>query len=139
MRLDQREARRRFEGAPVGRLATADAAGTPHVVAAAFAVAGDQVYIAVDSKPKRTTDLRRIRNIRENPRVAFLVDHYADDWATLWWVRADGTARVIDDPAGMRAPIDLLAERYPQYRAERPGGPVISITIERLTGWSGER
>jgi PPOX class probable F420-dependent enzyme len=138
VRLDEGEARRRLEAAAVGRLATADAGGVPHLVPAVFAVAGDRLYIAVDAKPKRGTDLRRLRNIRANPRVAFLVDHYDDDWSRLWWVRADGTAAVVDDPDGMRAPIDLLVERYAPYRATRPGGPVIAVTIERLTGWSGQ-
>jgi len=138
MRLDEAEARRRLAAAPVGRLATADGAGVPHAVPAVFALDGDRVYVAVDAKPKRTTDLKRLRNIDANPRVAFLVDHYDDDWTRLWWVRADGTARVVTDPDGMRRPIDLLVERYAQYRRARPGGPVIEITIDRLSGWSGE-
>jgi PPOX class probable F420-dependent enzyme len=137
MRLDDEEARRRLEGAVVGRLATADADGVPHVVAAVFAVEGDQLYIAVDRKPKRSANLKRIRNIQVNPKVTFLVDHYEDDWSALWWVRADGTGRIIDDPEGMRGPIDLLVEKYAQYKAEQPDGPVIAITIDRLTGWSG--
>jgi PPOX class probable F420-dependent enzyme len=137
MRLEGEAARRRLEAAAVGRLATADADGVPHVVAAVFAVEGDQLYNAVDRKPKRSANLKRIRNIQVNPMVTFLVDHYEDDWSALWWVRADGTARIIDDPEGMREPIDLLVEKYPQYKAERPDGPVIAITIDRLTGWSG--
>lgn len=139
MRLDEAEARRRLAAAPVGRLATADAGGVPHVVPAVFALgADDRIYIAVDAKPKRSTDLKRLRNIDANPRVAFLVDHYSDDWARLWWVRADGTARVLTDPDGMRRPIDLLVERYAPYREARPRGPVIEIAIDRLSGWSGE-
>jgi PPOX class probable F420-dependent enzyme len=138
MRLDEAEARRRLAAAPVGRLATADAAGVPHVVPAVFALDDDRIYIAVDAKPKRSADLKRLRNIDANPRVAFLVDHYGDDWTRLWWVRADGTARVVADPDGMRRPIDLLVERYAPYRAARPPGPVIEIEVDRLSGWSGE-
>jgi PPOX class probable F420-dependent enzyme len=138
VRLDTGEAWERLSGAAVGHLATADRAGTPHVVPAVFAVAGDQLYIAVDAKPKRGGELRRVRNLRGNPKATFLADHYdPEDWSKLWWVRADGDARVIDDPAAMRGPIDLLAAKYPQYRAERPPGPVIAITVTRITGWSG--
>ena len=57
----------------------------------------DRIYSAVDAKPKSTTDLRRLRNIRANPWVAVLADHYEDDWGALWWVRADGRATVLDD------------------------------------------
>jgi PPOX class probable F420-dependent enzyme len=136
VQLDPAEARQRLAGAAVGHLATADRAGVPHVVPAVFAVAGDRLFVAVDAKPKRTRGLRRLRNLRENPRASFLVDVYDEDWSRLWWVRADGTAEVVTDPDGMRGPIDLLVAKYPQYRAARPAGPVIVLTIARLTGWS---
>ena len=97
---------------------------------------GDRIYSAVDAKPKSSTDLRRLRNIRANPRVAVLADHYEDDWGRLWWVRADGQAAILDDPAAMGPALALLAARYPQYRAQPPGGPVISIRVTRWTGWA---
>ena len=100
-----------------------------------FAVAHDLIYFAVDAKPKRTTDLKRLRNIAANPAVSLLVDHYEDDWSRLWWVRVDGAARIVDDPA--RA-VELLAGKYPQYVASPPPGPVVEITIERMTGWSAD-
>jgi PPOX class probable F420-dependent enzyme len=121
----------------VARLATVGAAGQPHLVPVTFAVDGDRVYTAVDAKPKTTARLRRLRNIAENPRVALLADHYAEDWARLWWVRADGLASLLDRPADMAVPLQLLAARYPQYRATPPPGPVISIQVTRWTGWTG--
>jgi PPOX class probable F420-dependent enzyme len=129
------EARRRFAAAKVARLATADAAGRPHLVPISFAVSGDHVYSVVDAKPKRTTALRRLSNVRENPAVALLVDHYDDaDWSALWWVRADGVARVLDagDPEAQQA-ITLLGERYPQQRAT---GPVLAVHVTRWSGWT---
>jgi PPOX class probable F420-dependent enzyme len=116
----------------VGRLATVTSDGSPHIVPIVFALEGDVIYTAVDAKPKSTTSLRRLDNIAANPTVAVLADHYADDWARLWWVRADGRAHVTDD---VDQPIRLLAERYPQYRAEPPPGPVIAIEVQRWTGW----
>lgn len=75
------EARARFAAARVARLATADAAGSPHIVPIAFAVEGDTIYSAVDAKPKRTKALRRLANVRANPAVSLLVDHWdEDDW-----------------------------------------------------------
>lgn len=138
MRLTEEVARTRLAAAPVVRLATADAEGRPHLVVATFALepAGDRLYTAVDAKPKTTRDLRRLRNIRANPRVAVLADHYDDDWTRLWWVRADATAEVVDDPAANARPIALLRERYPQYRANPPEGPVVVITVERWSGWA---
>ena len=112
-------------------------AGTaPHLVPFTFAVDGDVVYTAVDAKPKSTTHLKRLSNIRDNPRVAMLADHYEDDWSALWWVRADGLASVVSDSGSMARPLQLLAERYPQYVASPPAGPVIVVQVDRWTGWS---
>jgi PPOX class probable F420-dependent enzyme len=112
------------------------ASGQPHLVPVTFAVDGDRVYTAVDAKPKTTTRLRRLRNIAGNPRVALLADNYEDDWARLWWARADGLASLLDRPADMAVPLQLLAARYPQYRASPPPGPVISVQVARWTGWA---
>ena len=146
MRLEVADARRRLAGVRVARLATVSPAGLPHVVPFTFALGSrargagsgpeDYIYSAVDAKPKSSTDLRRLRNIRANPRVAVLADHYEDDWDRLWWVRADGQAAILDDPATMAPALALLAGRYPQYRQHPPAGPVISIHVDRWTGWT---
>jgi PPOX class probable F420-dependent enzyme len=130
-------ARERFAAARVARLATADTAARPHLVPVVFAVAGDTVYSAVDAKPKRTTRLRRLANARVNPRVALLADHYDDaDWTALWWVRADGAARVLDPgDAEARRAVSLLAARYAQYRDAAPEGPVLAVDVDRWSGW----
>lgn len=136
LRLSTGEARRRFGAARVARLATVAGPGPPHLVPVTFALDGDQVYTAVDSKPKSSRDLRRLRNVAANPRVSLLADHYDEDWSLLWWVRADGQAAILVSPAQMAGPIALLARRYPQYAAEPPAGPVISVTVGRWTGWA---
>ena len=133
------EARRRFAAARVARLATADATGRPHVVPVVFAVAcdSDTVYSAVDDKPKRTTRLRRLANVAANPAVALLADHYDEDWDALWWVRADGTGRVLrpgDDEAA--SAVALLAARYGAYAARPPAGAVLAVDVTRWSGWA---
>ena len=137
--IDAATARRRFATARVARLATVGRDG-PHLVPIVFAVAGDTIYSAVDAKPKRSTALRRIANIRVNPQVCVLADHYDDAaWNALWWVRADGVARIVepgggDESEGGRA-VNLLAARYQQYREQRPTGPVVAIDVIRWSGW----
>jgi PPOX class probable F420-dependent enzyme len=129
------QARRRFAAAEVARLATVDGRGSPHLVPIVFALAGETIYSVVDAKPKRTSDLQRLRNVRSNPRASVLVDHYdASDWSALWWVRADGTARVLEpsEPEARRA-VRLLVGRYP---AQRAAGPVLAIDVERWSQWS---
>jgi PPOX class probable F420-dependent enzyme len=128
------EARRLFAAARVARLATADAGGRPHLVPVVFALDGDTVYTVVDDKPKRTRSLRRLANVRENPFVALLADHYEEDWGALWWVRAEGRGRVLssDDPEAVRA-VELLRARYPQQQAT---GEVLAVDVDRWTGWN---
>jgi len=137
-RVEEAEARRRLAGSKVAHLATVSAEGRPHVVPIVFALEGDTLYFAVDYKPKKTTRLARLKNIAANPAVSVLVDHYEDDWTKLWWVRADGAARVVTDDTEAQRALDLLAKRYAQHAAERPGGPVVAIQIDRVTGWTGE-
>ncbi|WP_409330150.1 TIGR03668 family PPOX class F420-dependent oxidoreductase [Trujillonella humicola] len=130
------EARERFAACPVARLATVRPDGAPHLVPVTFAVAGDRVYSAVDAKPKRSPRLQRLANLRAEPRCALLADHYAEDWARLWWVRADGTAEVVDPPDPAHPGLAALAARYPQYRAQPPSGPLLVVTVDRWSGWS---
>jgi PPOX class probable F420-dependent enzyme len=131
------QARERFATARVARLATAGADGRPHVVPIVFALDGDTLVHAVDQKPKRTRDLRRLANIAANPHVAVLADEYDDArWDRLWWVRADGVARVLEGGDEARRALDRLAERYVQYRAAPPAGPVIAVDVERWRGWA---
>ena len=136
MRLPETEARARFASVPVARLGTADALGRPHVVVVTFAVEGDTVYTAVDQKPKSGANLKRLRNVGENPQVTMLADQYSDDWDTLWWVRADGRAVILTGQRQMAEPLRLLADRYWQYQKAPPTGPVLAVTVERWSGWA---
>ncbi|MFI0468738.1 TIGR03668 family PPOX class F420-dependent oxidoreductase [Saccharopolyspora sp. 5N102] len=137
MRISQQQARNWFARARAARLASADELGRPHLVPITFAIRGDVIVTAVDHKPKRTTNLRRLRNIAANPQVALLADHYEDDWSRLWWARADGEA----EPTASAARPDLvaaLAEKYPQYREHPPTGTLIVIRVARWSAWSAE-
>lgn len=135
--MEEAEARRRLAGSKFAHLATVSAECRPHIVPIVFALDRNTLYFAIDAKPKKTTGLTRLKNIAANPAVSVLVDHYEDDWTRLWWVRADGTAHIVTGDAETQRAIDLLAKRYRQYVSERPGGPVVAIRIDRLTGWSG--
>lgn len=96
----------------------------------------DKLVVAIDQKPKSTTDLRRLRNITQNPRVAVLCDHYSDDWRELWWVRADGVAHVVAAGPERASGVSRLTAKYPQYRDDPPLGPVIVIDVDAWVGWS---
>lgn len=129
-----------LQSVPAGHLATADETGRPHVIPVCFTSDGRRVYSVLDAKPKRgsLTSLRRVRNILANPRVALVIDHYEEDWTKLWYLLVHGHAELIEDGDEPATAIGLLRAKYPQYRAmDLDGNPVIAITPDRVTGWSG--
>jgi PPOX class probable F420-dependent enzyme len=136
--VEQDELRRRFASSPVARLSTVRPDGAPHVVPVVVAVVGDLVYTAVDHKPKRTSRLQRLANLRSEPRCALLVDHYEDDWSRLWWVRADGVATVLDAPPEGHPGLVALTQRHVQYQRRSPSGPLVEIAVGAWSGWSGQ-
>jgi PPOX class probable F420-dependent enzyme len=131
--------RRRIARARVGYLATSDGS-TPSVVPVCFVLIGETLYQAIDGKPKAVDPgrLRRVRNVRANPRAALLIDHYVEDWRRLWYVLLRGKARVIDHGPEQRRAVTALRKKYPQYRTILPLAPdalVIAIDVGRLRHW----
>lgn len=132
----------RFGDARVAMLATVRPDGAPHVVPVVFALvdgtsADSVVYTAVDGKPKSGRRLQRLANIDHNPAVSLLVTHYDDDWSKLWWVRADGSADILEHGAEADAGLAALRGKYDQYRAVGLQGPVIAVRITRWASWQG--
>ncbi|MCM3923732.1 TIGR03668 family PPOX class F420-dependent oxidoreductase [Frankia sp. AiPs1] len=131
-------------GTPAEAVGTpAKAAGEPREVGETGGDRGSvdppaTIVTVVDHKPKSTqTGLRRLRDIHDNPLVSLLVDHYDDDWARLWWARADGLARIVEagDPRHAAA-VAALTARYYQYRQVPPTGPAIVVAVTRWSGWA---
>ena len=125
----------------VGRLATVDAAGQPMVVPVCFALVGERLYWAVDAKPKHTRNLRRLRNIADNPRVSLVVDEWDEDWRRLRWVMVEGTAVEVTDAAERTRALDALVAKYPQYATMQlatVAHAVVAITPARVLTWRAE-
>src|SRR4051812_28283538 len=130
--------RARVAAARVGRLGTVTDDGRPHLVPCCFVLDGvgrETVYSAVDGKPKSTLALRRLDNVRSHPVAGLLVDHYDDDWSTLWWVRLDGSARGGDGGPERDRALALLAAKYDQYVQQPPAGAVLALEVERWRAW----
>ncbi len=134
--MDEEEARARFAAARIARLATVRPDGWPHVVPVVFALVGDTIWLVIDEKPKRHRRLQRLANLTEEPRVSLLVDSYDEDWSRLWWVRADGRARVVGEGPDLEHALHLLLERYSQERALPPNGPAVAVDVEGWRSWS---
>jgi PPOX class probable F420-dependent enzyme len=122
--------------ARVARLATADAAGSPHLVPVCFVYDGGSLWTPLDGKPKTTRALRRVRNVAENPRACLLVDHYEEDWRELRWVAVHGRAELVSGALAVPA-LALLRDKYPQYQEVEAGPEAIRLEPERIVAWSG--
>ncbi len=124
--------------ASIGHLATVGAAGAPHVIPVCYAFDGRAIYSVLDQKPKSAplARLRRVRNIRANPRVALVVDHYEEDWRRLGYLLVFGRAELLLEGDERDGAVRLLREKYHQYRAmDLDANPVIKITPGRVVGW----
>ena len=127
-----------LDRARVGRLATADASGEPHVIPVVFALDDDHLYTPLDDKPKKADRrrLKRVRNVAENPRVAIVVDEYDEDWTSLAWVLVRGTARIVESGHEHDRGVALLHQKYRQYASmpltERP---IILVTPTHVASW----
>jgi PPOX class probable F420-dependent enzyme len=129
--------RSRFAVAPVARLATLRPDGTPRLVPITFVLLDGLICSAVDEvKPKTTTRLARLADVERDPRVGVVVDHYAEDWSALWWVRVDGTAAVHGDGELRERALGALVAKYPPYAVAPPSGPVLVVTPTCWAGWS---
>ena len=131
-------ASRLIRTARTAHLATADKSGQPHVIPICFVFDGTHFYSPIDEKPKRAAPakLKRLKNIRENPSVALVVDRYDEDWSTLAYVLVFGKARILQRGEKHRRVVRLLRHKYRQYKAmaieERP---MIVIAARRIVTW----
>jgi PPOX class probable F420-dependent enzyme len=133
--VDEEILRQRVAAARVGHLATTRPDGRPHVVPCCFVLVGDIAYSAVDAKPKSTLALQRLRNLAAYPIASLIVDHYEEDWTQLWWVRVDGSVRVLEAGPERDGALDALAAKYAQYIEAPPPGAVVALDVETWRAW----
>ncbi|MEZ5931233.1 MAG: TIGR03668 family PPOX class F420-dependent oxidoreductase [Alphaproteobacteria bacterium] len=121
----------------VARLATADADGQPHVLPICYALVEGALCFTIDEKPKRRgSGLKRLDNIRANPKVAVVVDRYDEDWSTLGWLMVQGEAAILTEGSAHDRAQEALRRRYPQLRAMRIDDlPVVAIRISHVMSW----
>ena len=121
--------------ARVARLGTLDGDGAVRLVPVCFTLVEGFVVSAVDHKPKRTGQLRRLDDMRATGAATILIDHYDEDWSELWWVRVRGRAEVLTDGTDRDDALDALVAKYPQYREQRPAGAVWRVATDELRWW----
>jgi PPOX class probable F420-dependent enzyme len=128
----------------VAYLATTDVHAQPHLVPVVFVRMDEDIFICIDEKPKKHRFLKRLANIKANPKISLLVDNYDDNWQELRWVRVDGTAILLENTDESRvvfeSVISTLRDKYPQYQTmDLSRGPLIRITINAIASWQAYR
>jgi PPOX class probable F420-dependent enzyme len=126
-------------------LATVAPDGMPRLVPICYAVHPTLaiLHVAIDDKPKRSSDPRRLARVRDivrDPRVSVLVDRWDETWSRLAWLRCEGRASLLepggDDAAERAAAIAALRQRYPPYAGhDLEAALLLRIEILRTRSW----
>jgi PPOX class probable F420-dependent enzyme len=130
----------------IARLATVDPENNqPYLVPVVFAFDGNNIFIPIDDKPKKTINsnqLKRVKNIQKNPNISFLIDTYDDeDWNNLSYLIIQGKARIVvnrlkDTNTTINTSHSLLSEKYLQYKKlVGMGDSCIVIDIQKVIKW----
>jgi PPOX class probable F420-dependent enzyme len=134
MQLDTSVCWDRLRGAVHGVLGTVHADRGVDAVPVVFVVERDHFVIPIDTvKEKRGGRLQRLRNLDADTRAVLLVDHYADDWSQLWWVRVHGRAH---EHPPTPAQLEQLAGAFPVYAAPGSVASVIVLAPDEISGWA---
>ena len=132
--------------AKVARLATADLEYKPHLVPIVFVFDNDLncYFIPIDEKTKRSgpENLKRVKNIQENPNVALLIDEYNEDWTKLYFIMIQGKASMVggkkleqNEMQLLEKAHKLLCNKYPQYQNIGVGEYLIMIMPQKVIVW----
>ena len=130
--------------ATVARLATVDSECKPHLIPVVFVFDNDCYFIPIDEKTKRSKpeNLKRTKNIQQNPNVALLIDEYNEDWGKLYFIMIQGKASIIggkesdqNEPALLEKAHKLLSSKYVQYQEIGIGEYVIMIVPQKVITW----
>jgi hypothetical protein len=138
MKLSAEEARARLAAHDHGVFCTLHPERGVDAVPCVFAV-DDEGFVGVPVdrvKPKASSSLQRVANLRADPRATLLVEQWdAIDWSRLWWVRAELRSVAEPDADRVDGLAGRLAVRYPQYR-DRPFEQVLVLHIVGVVGWA---
>ena len=110
------------------RLATASKDGRPHVVPVIYTLDGGDIIVAVDY------GTRKLRNLRENRRLALVVDDYRPNAGLM----VEGTCEIIERGEEYMRLLRLLFDRFEFYRKDPWGegeSPILKIHPEKCVSW----
>jgi PPOX class probable F420-dependent enzyme len=117
-----------LKGHEVCRLATASSDARPHVVPVIYALDGENVVIAIDYGTKK------LRNLRQNKRVALVVDEYRPNRAVM----VEGECEVVERGKEYMRLLQILFDKFESYK-KNPWGegesPILKIKPAKAVMW----
>jgi PPOX class probable F420-dependent enzyme len=144
------EQREFVEARRTATLVTTSRSGLPRPVPICFVLGEPDresgptaLYSPLDEKRKSSADVRalaRVRDIAARPSVTLLFERWSEDWSRLAWLRARGSALLLEPGDGIgrhRWAVEALRNKYPQYRTHRiETSPMIRVVIDEVASWS---
>jgi PPOX class probable F420-dependent enzyme len=130
-----------LDSLPIARLALRDLDGAPEALPIVFARVEASLWSPIDGKPKGPAgQLGRLARLERSPEVMLVLDHYADDWRELWWIRLRATAEIIHGkhPDWLPA-IEALHAKYPQYQTTdmfKDDPTMLRFTWQSVNWWA---
>jgi PPOX class probable F420-dependent enzyme len=132
-----------LDSMPVARLALRDFDDAPEALPIVFSRVDASLWSPIDGKPKGPAgQLGRLARLERAPEAMLLLDHYADDWRDLWWIRLKVTTEIIlgKHPDWLPA-VETLAAKYPQYQTtamfkEEP--TMLRFTWRAVNWWAAD-
>ena len=110
------------------RLATASGDGRPHVVPVIYALDGGDIVVAVDYGTKK------LRNLRENRRVALVVDTYRPNRGLM----VEGDCKIFERGKEYLRLLQILFDRFEFYKRDPWGegeSPILKIHPTKCVMW----
>jgi nitroimidazol reductase NimA-like FMN-containing flavoprotein (pyridoxamine 5'-phosphate oxidase superfamily) len=112
----------------VCRLATASKDAKPHVVPVIYAMDGEDIIVAIDYGTKK------LKNLRENKKVALVVDEYRPNKAVM----VEGDCEILEKGKEYLRLLQILFDRFEYYRRNPWGegeSPILKIKPTKAVMW----
>lgn len=124
----------------VARLALINRKNLPEAMPIVFGRHEDTLFSPVDGKPKRSSNLARIKNIKANSNTMLLIDHYSQNWEELWWLRLVCVSEIVTDPSYAKCYQNILKKKYEQYQITELSNEVdestfIIFNVKSTSSW----
>lgn len=110
-------------------LGTAGPDGNPSVHTMGYVAVGMTVYCI------SVKDTEKMRHIKANPNVSYVVDEHYDNPLDIKGVQIKGIASLPEEKAEIDQAVSLIIKKFPEFAATGPESIVVIFKVEPEEGW----